>query len=298
MHLSDRLTTQPVSDCPDFHKLGLHEKELHLFNQEYNQYFIQGETKPANIGEPYLLKNPLSKKGILLIHGLMAAPEEVREWADFLYLKGYTVYAPRLAGHGTSAVDLSSRCFGEWMDSVDRGHAVLKEYCEKIIIAGFSTGAGLALYQAVQKPGEFEAVISISAPFKFKGFSANFVEILNAWNRLAGRWGVWRFCMLYVKNHPDNPQINYHRCPIKGIVEVRALMRKLYKSLPVLALPALIIQGKNDPKVNGKSGLKIFHRIKHSKAYYREINFHLHGIIRGKIAPVVFEEVEKFLNIL
>ncbi len=276
----------------------LYEKERRLFHEEYNLYFMEGETKAKNIGEPYLLHNPSSKKGILLVHGLMAAPEEVREWADFLYSKGYTVYAPRLAGHGTSAVDLSTRSFDEWMKSVDRGHAILAECCEQIIIGGFSTGAGLALYQALQKPNDFDAVISISAPLKFKGNPIKLVEPLHAWNSFMKSSGIKRLRKDYAKNHPDNPQINYHRCPIRGFVEVRALMRNVYKSLPALSVPSLIMQGGDDPKVDGQSGQMIFNRIDRSDKYYREIDFHLHGIVRGGIACSVFDEVEKFLQII
>lgn len=293
MHVYDRVKNQPL---PDYEVLL--EKERSLFEKEYDRYYIKGETKPKTIGEPYLLHNHLSKKGVLLVHGLMAAPEEVREWAEFLYSKGYTVYAPRLAGHGTSALDLSTRCFEEWMESVDRGHAILKTCCEKIVIGGFSTGAGLALYQALKKPNDFDAVVSISAPLSFKGLSSDFVELLHAWNLFSKGIGKERFCLEYVTNHPDNPEINYHRCPVKGIVEVRALMRRVYRCLPDLRIPSLIIQGKNDPKVDRRSGLRLSRRIRASESYYREIDFHLHGIIRGIIARNVFNEVEKFLNTL
>lgn len=272
------------------------DAELRRFDAAYRSYFIEGETKPRNIGEPFLLHNASSTRGVLLVHGLMAAPEEVREWANFLYSKGYTVYAPRLAGHGTSAQDLSSRRYSEWVESVDCGVAILKACCKKIVIGGFSTGAGLALYQAIQNPDAFDAVISISAPLKFKGRSAYFVELIHAWNRLVCRLGMNRLAKIYVRNHPDNPQINYHRCPIQGIVEVKALMKEVYNSLSLLGIPALIMQGKADPKVDGKSGKRIFQCIWGPDAYYREIDFHQHGVIRGAIALDVFDEVENFLK--
>ena len=279
-------------------KEDLLDEENRRFEQAYHAHFLNGKTKPKNIGEPFLLHNFSSSTGILLVHGLMAAPEEVRQWAQFLYSKGYTVYGPRLAGHGTSAVDLSTRHYGEWMESVDHGIDILRTCCKKVVIGGFSTGAGLALYQAIQKPFEFDGVISISAPLKFKGFSTNFVEIIHAWNQVAIHLGMARLTKKYAQNHPDNPHINYHRCPIQSIVEVKALMKKVYGSLSTLKIPSLIIQGKNDPKVDGQSGKKIFQRINRMDSHYREINFHLHGIIRGPISKEVFQEVETFLNTL
>jgi len=273
---------------------GLLGKERRRFHAAYQTYFLKGETKPRQIGEPFLLHNGSARTGILLVHGLMAAPEEVREWAQFLYAKGYTVYAPRLEGHGTSAIDLSTKRHEDWIESVDRGVEILKSCCDRIIIGGFSTGAGLALYQALLKPADFEAVISISAPLKFKGVSTRFVEILQAWNLFAAKLGMTGLTKTYARNHPDNPHINYHRCPIQGIVEVKALMRKVSAALCSLKIPVLIVQGRNDPKVDGKSGQKLFRQIPH--AHYREIDFHLHGIIRGPISLDVFRAVEDFLN--
>ena len=274
------------------------DAEIQRFKQEYHTHFLNGETKPKNIGKPFLLHNPSSSTGILLVHGLMAAPEEVREWAQFLYSKGYTVYGPRLAGHGTSAIDLSTRHYGQWMESVDRGIDILKTCCKRMVIGGFSTGAGLALYQAIKKPFAFDGVISISAPLKFKGASTKFVEILHAWNQAASQLGMTRLTKPYARNHPDNPHINYHRCPIQGIVEVKALMKKVSDSLSTLKIPSLIVQGKNDPKVDDQSGKKIFQRINRKDSHYRQIDFHQHGIIRGSVAKEVFQEVDTFLNTL
>ncbi|HUN56052.1 MAG TPA: alpha/beta fold hydrolase [Smithella sp.] len=274
----------------------LMQQESLLFERDYKKHFLEGETKPRHIGEPYLLHHPETNRGVLLIHGLMAAPEEVREWADFLYSQGYTVYAPRLAGHGTSALDLAEQSFYDWVDSVNRGHNILKACCEQIVVAGFSTGAGLALHQAVTKPGAFKAVISISAPLKFKSFSSRFAEQLDRWNLFLSAMNIKRLHRDFVVNHPDNPDINYHRCPVRSIVQVKALMKKVYAALPTLFIPALIIQADNDPKVEGKSGRNIYKCISSPDKTYREVHFHLHGIIRGEITRNVFPEVADFLN--
>jgi esterase/lipase len=274
----------------------LMQHESLLFERDYIKHFLAGETKPRPIGEPYLRHHPETNRGVLLIHGLMAAPEEVREWADFLYSRGYTVYAPRLAGHGTSALDLAKRNYTDWVESVNRGHNILKTCCEQIVVAGFSTGGGLALHQAITKPGAFAAVISVSAPLKFKSISSGFAEHVDRWNSILRNIGIKSLCRDFVPNHPDNPHINYHRCPVRSIVQVKALMKKVYAVLPALSIPALIIQADNDPKVEGKSGRKIYDRISSAEKKYREIHFHLHGIVRGEITRDVFPEVENFLN--
>ena len=135
---------------------GLLDAERARFQREREQHFLPDETRHPRVGAPIFL--PGSADGVLLVHGLMAAPEEVREWAEDLNARGYTVYAPRLAGHGTSATDLAGRRMEEWLESVERGHAILAEGCDRVVIAGFSTGAALALAEALRHPERYMAV--------------------------------------------------------------------------------------------------------------------------------------------
>lgn len=287
-----------VSDLagPDEATNKLLAAESALFIREYQANYVAGESKPPEIGMPFFLHAPGSDAGILLIHGLMAAPEEVRQWADFLHAQGLTVYAPRLAGHGTSSKDLSVRTYHGWLDSVDRGHALLKTCCKKILVAGFSTGAGLAMESVIRKPRDFEAVIAVSAPLKFKSFSSRFAELLNGFNLLCHRLGMNRLAREFSKNDADNPHINYLLCPVSAFVQVKTLMRKVRRSLPDIAIPALVIQARHDPKVAPESGPSIFNLLGTDKKHFAWIDFDKHGIVRGEIARDVFKEVKMFLT--
>lgn len=272
------------------------DQEQALFQDAYEKHYLPGETKGPEIGAPYLLHQPESRDAVLLIHGLMAAPYEVRQWADDLFSRGYTVYAPRLAGHGTSAQDLAGRNYSDWADSVERGYAILALCAERIIVAGFSTGAGLALHQAIVHPNRYRAVISVSAPMKFKGLSSTFSETLEHWNKAAGALRLRSLQKPFARNHPDNPEINYHRCPIHGFNQVKALMRIVYHGLPGLCIPALIVQGKRDPKVSPKAGKLIFDRLGSPEKQYVEIDYPLHGIVRGAVGVSVFSAAADFLS--
>jgi carboxylesterase len=272
------------------------DQEQALFEDEYQKHYLSGETKGPDIGAPYLLHQPQSRNAVLLIHGLMAAPYEVREWAENLFSKGYTVYAPRLAGHCTSAVDLSNRNYGDWVDSVERGYAILASCSEQVIVAGFSTGGGLALHQAIRHPKRYRAVISVSAPMKFKGLSSKLSETVERWNRAAGILNLNSLQKPFARNHPDNPEINYHRCPIHGFNQVKTLMRSVYDGLPGISIPILVIQGNQDPKVSPRAGKLIFDRVRIPGKQYVEIEYPLHGIVRGRIGMSVFSAVNDFLS--
>lgn len=267
-----------------------------LFDQDYQCHAITGESKDKTIGKPYLLHHPDNKQGVLLIHGLMAAPFEVRLWADALYAQGYNVYAPRLTGHGTSVIDLATRNKSEWANAVDRGYKILAECSDDIILAGFSTGAALALNMAIKYPDNFSALICISAPLKIKKFSANFASPVNQWNALLNKLNVNKAKKEFVTNHADNPHINYLRCPVSSIVQIKSLMKDVRQNLATIDLPTLVMHATNDPKVDVQSSKDIYRLIGSQDKTYHEVDFDLHGIINGDISKQVFNQVDLFLQ--
>lgn len=267
-----------------------------LFAQEYAQHHLPGESKGPEIGKPFLLHNPSAHSGILLVHGLMAAPEEVRQLADYLFAQGYTVYAPRMAGHGTSALDLNSREHQEWSASVQRGYAILRGCCDEVIAAGFSTGAAVMLQQVIEHPAQFSALISISAPLRFTKFSAHFAGPVHGLNRLLQRSGLPHLAKPFVTNHADNPHINYLRCPVASIVQIKRLMKQVVPALPRIHIPALIVHASHDPKVHVQSARDIYRHIGSRHKEYMEVEFDLHGIIRGEISQQVFARITDFLH--
>jgi carboxylesterase len=82
---------------------------------------------------------------------------------------------------------------------------------------------------------------------------------------------------------------------ISSFVQVKKLMKKVRCSLPEIKIPALVIQGKGDPKVAPESGYAIFRLLGSDKKYFSWVDYHLHGIVRGTIGLEVFKEVESFL---
>ncbi|MDJ0875735.1 MAG: 1-acyl-sn-glycerol-3-phosphate acyltransferase, partial [Desulfobacterales bacterium] len=89
------------------------------FARDYATYQIEGESKAPDIGRPFLLRGRTRRMGVVLMHGYMAAPEEVRELGRYIQRQGYWVYAPRVPGHGTAPEDLAARSYAEWIGAVD-----------------------------------------------------------------------------------------------------------------------------------------------------------------------------------
>ncbi|PKN51407.1 MAG: hypothetical protein CVU55_12290 [Deltaproteobacteria bacterium HGW-Deltaproteobacteria-13] len=267
-----------------------------LFEKDYQQYYIPDESKPRNIGEPFFLKRFFSRKGIVLVHGYMAAPEEIRPLADYLHKNGYNVYGARLRGHGTAPEDLAVRNWEKWYDSVSRAYIIMKNSVKTFSIAGFSMGGGIALLQAANKPGRFASVISINAPLKLMSIASKFSPVIVAWNTILTKLKVDKWKMEFIKNDPEYPQINYVRNPVSGGYELEKLMRIVENRLEKVTDPALIIQASDDPVVDSISGQEIFDKIGTKEKQLLRVYANHHGILRGRVAEEVKALILTFLR--
>ncbi|MBT8372752.1 MAG: alpha/beta fold hydrolase, partial [Deltaproteobacteria bacterium] len=230
------------------------------FVRDYQKYYIENESKEKHVGMPRLYKARSRRLGIVLSHGYMAAPLEVQGLARYLQKKGYWVFTPRLKGHGTSPEDLAQRNYQEWLAAVEEGYVLMKSICERVVLGGFSTGAGLALHLAA-RVNDLSGVFAIAAPLRLQDLGARFASTLDAWNRLMDKIGQGKAKKEFVNNSPENPHINYMRNPIAGVSEIEKLMESLYPMLVKIEIPALVVQSHKDPVVNPKGSETIFKRL-------------------------------------
>jgi esterase/lipase/1-acyl-sn-glycerol-3-phosphate acyltransferase len=265
------------------------------FERDYTLFAIEGTSKPRQVGAPFMIKGKTSDMGILLVHGYMAAPLEVRALGEYLGSKGYWVYAPRLPGQGTSPEDLAERTYMEWVESVEEGYCILENTCRRVVAGGFSTGAGLVLDLCTRVKG-LSGVFAISPPFKLQDFSSRFVPAVNLWNRLMKKMNVDSARKEYVENKPENPHINYFRNPVSGIKELERLMEKVGDKLSDVYIPTLIVQSLGDPVVKPDGAMKIFKLLSAKEKELLMVNTDRHGIINGKGSERIFKAVGEFIE--
>jgi esterase/lipase/1-acyl-sn-glycerol-3-phosphate acyltransferase len=265
------------------------------FEKDYAQFVIEGESKARHVGAPFFIRGGKKELGVVLVHGYMAAPLEVKALAEYLGGIGYRVYAPRLKGHGTSPEDLASRTYMEWVESVEEGYVFLRYTCKNVIVGGFSTGAGLAL-DLCSRVNDLAGVFAISPPLKLQDFSSKFVPAVNLWNKLMDRVSFKGAQKEFVENQPENPHINYLRNPVSGLMELDRLMDSLEPRLADIKVPALIVQSHGDPVVNPRGSISIFEQLGSEDKECLMVNFGRHGIINGNNAERIFKAVEDFIK--
>ncbi|MBN1534391.1 MAG: alpha/beta fold hydrolase [Spirochaetes bacterium] len=269
-----------------------------LFEEDYTNNFITGETKPERIGRPEFRRRLFRRRGVLLVHGYMAAPEEMREIAESLHRSGYSVYLCRLRGHGTSPEDLAGIRWEKWYDSVSRAYIVMKNSVRRFAIIGFSTGAGLALLQASRGEKQYCGVISINAPLRLQNIASRFSSAVVFWNTLLAKMNIKKGKMEFVENNPENPHINYFRNPVSGVNELAKLMRVVEENLKHISIPTLIVQGSEDPVVNPSSAAEIFERVGTEEKELVKIFTKRHGIVRGKESHQVLRIILNFFDFI
>lgn len=271
------------------------QKELTEFRQDYKKFFIEKESKPETIGVPFLLRGRSKKIGVVLVHGYMAAPVEMKALGDYLAKMGIWVYAPRLKGHGTTPDDLAVRTYRDWIQSVDRGYAIMRCLCRRVIIGGFSTGAGLALELAARMD-DLAGVFAVSPPLQLQDASSKLAPAVDTWNRLMTKIRLEGPKKEFIENNPENAHINYLRNPIAGIRELERLMAVVEKGLADIQSPALVVQSQQDPVVDPKGSKKAFEKIGSNDKQYVLFNFKRHGIVLGKGSGRVHRVIGEFVR--
>ncbi|MCP4721231.1 MAG: alpha/beta fold hydrolase [Desulfobacteraceae bacterium] len=273
----------------------LREKMNVDFSLAYNTHYIEGESKKKRIGKPLFLKHDNEIAGVLLIHGYMAAPEEMKSFALYLHEQGFTVFAPRLAGHGTSPEDLAGTTYEEWVESVEEAYVVLRHSCDKIIIGGFSTGAGLALELSC-RVDDCEAIFAVAPPMQLNDLGSYFVPAIDRWNVMIKKIRLSGIAKEFLENNPENAHINYIRNPIAGIHQLEILMEQLGPKLKAIEKPVLVVQSRKDPVVSPKGTQKLFKKLGSKVKEYYLFDYDRHGILTGKGVERVFQSIENFIR--
>ena len=253
------------------------------------------ETATEN-AEPFLLL-PESRRehGIVLVHGFLASPAEVRAFGERLAGLGYPVIGVRLKGHGTSPWDLRERSWRDWLESVQRGVSIMSGYASRIALVGFSTGGALALLAAAAPQPGVDAVVAVCAPLKFRNRNLVFVPLVHGANRLV-RWmssleGVYPFRA----NDSEHPAINYHHIPIRGLYELTRMVAELQRVLPEVRCPTLVLQGDADPVVDPKSAARLAAGLSNARAEVQMVKSARHGILYENIDDTQ-ERIIEFLE--
>jgi len=268
--------------------------EQHAYRKARFADINSQETATADPAPFFLQPTESNGMGVLLIHGLLASPAELKSYGDYLSQQGYIVLGIRLTGHGSSPYALREKTYEDWYVSVQRGFTMLKAYTPRIFVTGFSTGGALGLKLAAENHAEIIGTTAIAVPIKFTNPSFMLVSLLHGANQLVDWVSAYQGVKAFIENDQEHPHINYRHIPIKSLYELRRLINDMDDSLPLCTSPILIMHGDNDPVVSVKSAYKVFDAITTNKQL-KIISSTQHGILMENM-NATWAVIDEFMN--
>jgi carboxylesterase len=124
---------------------------------------------PAGDGLSFL-REGANGTGVLLIHGVTGSPVEMKYVAKGLHRRGYTVYAPLLAGHGRDMEALRRTRWQDWYDTVAQSAYLLSALTDRVVVAGVCMGGLLGLHLA-RDQACVRAIAAYSALLQYDGWN-------------------------------------------------------------------------------------------------------------------------------
>ncbi len=202
---------------------------------------------------------------VLLIHGFPGTPHEMRPLAEALHAWGWTAQALLLPGFGPELDLLPTMRLADWTQAVrDAAHALRRSH-RPFVVIGFSMGGSLALATASEL--QPDALILLSP---FTGLQTRLWQWLPLFRRLVPRLRPFR---LFKPNFSDPrfrqgmegflPGVDWDdpaaqaamrdfTVPVAVLDEVRKAGNTALQAVAEATMPALILQGREDPIVPPK----------------------------------------------
>lgn len=188
--------------------------------------------------------------GVVLVHGFLASPAEMRPLAQWLFDQGLVVIGARLEGHGTSPCDLHVREWPEWLASVARAEQIAAGLVEKFVTIGFSTGGALSLIQSSVPARRRAGVVGVNVPVRFADPRMKLVPWLARANALVGSLSTSDGLLAFNPNVSEHPEVNYASIPTAGLNQLLQVAAAVVKVPQLPVMPVLLLQGEGDPVVD------------------------------------------------
>ncbi len=253
--------------------------------------------------EPYFWRGS-ARAGVLLLHGFSASPAEVRWLGEYLAEENFTVYAPRLPGHGADYRDLTRVRWRDWVLSGLDSYHLLAQQCEKVIIVGHSMGGLIALLMAAQSEilSQAAGVCVMAAPLFFSRRTTMLARYAKPMLRYSDQTDRSRFAeqlkteQALRGEHPVG-RVRYNRWSTNGVHQVIELAKAANYHLSEILAPLLLIYAEQDRTAPPTNGMHIA-SVATFSTELRIVNEGGHILTQDQGKTQVFEWVSEFARTL
>ena len=189
--------------------------------------------------EPFFL--PGGEPGVMLIHGFLTSPDEMRPPGESLAAAGMTVLGIHLTGHDTHTRDLRATNWQDWRSDARKGLSKLRQTCSRVCVAGLSLGGALALYTAALFP--VERVVTFAAPdsdlakHPLRRFLKPIVRVIRTIPKIGSD----------VRDPAARREhFTYRRVPLRQLLQISELLSALEEKLPRVKAPTMLVHARHD----------------------------------------------------
>lgn len=246
-------STLPFSDYIARTRAIIEERRVDLQKPGINANQVIEANCPFELypDQPIQLGKKL-KYGALLIHGLLDSPFSLRDIGKQFQANGILSRAILLPGHGTTPSDLLNISYHDWIQAVRYGVESLRNEVDEIFLVGYSTGATLSIYQALQDI-KVAGVILLSPAIRIRAP----VDIVVDWHYFM-RWTSKNKEWFYVEDEDDYAK--YCSIPFNAVAQVSKLTGVIHelRQQHSLILPMMMVLSREDETISSSRAMEFF----------------------------------------
>lgn len=214
-----------------------------------------------------------SKGAIILFHGLTGSPFELKKYGQFLFSKGYDVFAQCLPGHGDNFEEIYTVKYQDWLSFAYKKFEDLKSQYENVFVSGICLGAVLALATAIKYRNQVSGVIALSTTLFLDGWRLPWYKCLIP----VAVSTIMRFYYCYPECEPhgiknertrnvikkllEKGDVGMNDFPMTGIYELLKLSSYVRKNLDKISNPIILIHSREDDLTSTKSAYLVYDKI-------------------------------------
>lgn len=204
------------------------------------------------------------RRAVLGLHGFAGYPGELSLPASVLHKEGYSVFVPRLPGHGTNSDDFNTTTHRDWIRKAVDAYEDLKAVYDQVYVMGHSMGGLLALLLAENFPVEKLVLFAPAVCISAKGFSL--LPLISYFrNRIPIKWELDEKVVFFDERDPDDDQFlgeeYWSWMYLKRVRNLLKMRRLCIKDLQKVSADTLVFTGGKDPSIPESSGTWIEDRI-------------------------------------
>jgi len=227
----------------------------------------------------------------------------MRWLGEYLQGKGYTVYCPRLSGHGTNPKDLIGRTWRDWYTDLVAGHALLRDHCDQVFVVGLSMGGSLTMLYVAYEP--VAGFVAMSAPYAVRNPLLPLLPLLRPFVKTLPKTHLpppdqdeFSKYVLAEQRRRGEPLVGepgYDVWVTSAVIEIARMLAEMRAALPRISAPGLLIHSTRDRTVPFEN---LQHNFDHVGSTHKEkiiLEQSEHVITRHLEHELVFRAVADFI---